>query len=370
VIASHTPNRTEELKIIQMVLRQPAHRLDQVSRFFNSDTVGGGVYLLHYIGDHPYYQSIRAPQPIYVGQSEFSLRARLGVHLRTLNEIWAWDQSLRAGDFLVKALHLQLPGWGLLVEKSLMSKFNPWWNRKGFLGFGNDGSRGPKQDKQHTLDPNLKRQKGGVADWDVIHRGRKKAEKFARPSEEQALIQAELAVRTAEGVDFLAKNGGTLDMFRVQRPFNRPRVRVAAAPAKSVDILELFEAKSLLAFAVARVRPAVLSWESGRLNPHTTISAATNCQLRVNSLGARHRPGVGPIPNRTSLGPNPTPRSRPSAPTTSVGGWTKPCGQNFWRAIGQTFGVLSSTTKRGTSASHAPHERFGRGPHLLAVHEN
>jgi hypothetical protein len=152
---------------IAEVLRQEPFRLCPIS------VDGGGVYVLYYAGDHALYRTIRSPDatvPIYVGSTQHMAR-RLATHCRTIDDAWNLDR----GDFLCRVLMLP-PTWELPVEAKLIERFNPWWNRPDFQGFGNNNSR---------------RVGGKASSWDVAHPGRAGALRLERTPEAVAAMAVE-----------------------------------------------------------------------------------------------------------------------------------------------------------------------------------
>ncbi len=148
-----------------------------------SDVRGAGVYAIYYLGDFPAYALISArnldgkfEQPIYVGKaipkggrkggiSTDSLAGRplsdrLSQHAASIEQA----SNLAIGDFAVR--HLIVDDiWIPLGENMLIETYKPVWNRA-LDGFGNK-------------DPGRRRATQYKSPWDVLHPGRRFAEKLA-----------------------------------------------------------------------------------------------------------------------------------------------------------------------------------------------
>lgn len=144
---------------------------------------GAGVYAIYYAGDFSPYASLSALNkdgqfvaPIYVGKAipkggrkggltadatkGKALSDRLGQHASSIDEA----VNLKLEHFFVR--HLVVDDvWIPLGENMLIDKFRPIWNRA-IDGFGNK-------------DPGKRRSKQFRSPWDVIHPGRKFADKLA-----------------------------------------------------------------------------------------------------------------------------------------------------------------------------------------------
>lgn len=160
--------------------------LDQEPRpMSKTDDLGGaGVYIIYYTGDFPLYGPIaeqnakgRFNQPIYIGKAipkggrkggftdddsamrGKALRDRIGQHYTSIEEA----KDLKVGDFTFRALvvdEIFIP----LGENMLIEQFRPVWNLV-IDGFGNK-------------DPGVRRKDQYRSAWDVLHPGRKFAEKL------------------------------------------------------------------------------------------------------------------------------------------------------------------------------------------------
>ncbi len=160
--------------------------LDQEPRpLVETDRLGGaGVYILYYRGASPLYppfalqdQGTQFEQPIYVGKAVpkggskggftqddsamrgTALRDRLGQHLASVSEA----TNLLAADFVFRALvvdEIFIP----LGENMLIERFKPVWNLV-ITGFGNK-------------DPGQRRKSQYRSAWDVLHPGRRFADKL------------------------------------------------------------------------------------------------------------------------------------------------------------------------------------------------
>lgn len=145
---------------------------------------GAGIYVIYYVGDFPAYAPIAAAnvgdafkRPIYVGKAipkggrkggiskdaaskGHALADRIRQHAASIDE----SSNLNLDDFLVR--HLVVDDiWIPLGENMLIETFRPVWNRA-IDGFGNK-------------DPGRRRATQYKSPWDVLHPGRKFAEKLA-----------------------------------------------------------------------------------------------------------------------------------------------------------------------------------------------
>ena len=160
------------------LLKQPATKL--------ANTIGikgAGVYVIYYIGDFSDYAPIsrdnqggNLTHPIYVGKAipkggrkgglstdaakSKALADRLGQHAQSIDEC----VNLSLDHFFER--HLVVDDiWIPLGENMLIETFKPVWNRV-IDGFGNK-------------DPGRRRATQYKSPWDVLHPGRKFAEKLA-----------------------------------------------------------------------------------------------------------------------------------------------------------------------------------------------
>jgi hypothetical protein len=161
--------------------------LEQAPRPMSSteDLGGAGVYIIYYTGNSPLYGPVakknangRFDQPIYIGKAipkggrkggftdddsamrGTALRDRIGHHHASIDEA----ANLKIGDFGFRALvvdEIFIP----LGENMLIEQFRPVWNLL-IDGFGNK-------------DPGKRRKDQYRSAWDVLHPGRKFAEKLA-----------------------------------------------------------------------------------------------------------------------------------------------------------------------------------------------
>ncbi len=172
-------------------------------RFFNGTPVyelppttkftGSGVYALYYTGDAPLYEEIAKLNrvaynlPIYVGKAvpsggrrgltvltddEGSLIGRLRQHSRSIKLAQHFPDAGSSGRPLLNLEHFAcrfmiIPGdeAGLIspIEAALIRNYVPLWNSV-LDGFGNH-------------DPGKGRYEGAKSPWDVLHPGRKWADK-------------------------------------------------------------------------------------------------------------------------------------------------------------------------------------------------
>lgn len=144
---------------------------------------GAGIYVIYYTGRFSAYESIasanrdeRWQAPIYVGKAipkggrkgglsmnasvGHALADRLGQHANSIQEA----ENIELMDFCAR--HLVVDDiWIPLGENMLIETFKPVWNRA-IDGFGNK-------------DPGRRRATQYRSPWDVLHPGRKFAEKLA-----------------------------------------------------------------------------------------------------------------------------------------------------------------------------------------------
>ncbi len=166
--------------IVRAILEQTARPMSK------TDELGGaGVYIIYYFGDFPFYRPVAREnangqfvRPIYIGKAipkggrkggfaddesamrGTALRDRLGQHHSSIEEA----NNLKVGDFRFRALvvdEIFIP----LGENMLIEQFQPVWNLV-IDGFGNK-------------DPGRRRKDQYRSAWDVLHPGRKFAEKLA-----------------------------------------------------------------------------------------------------------------------------------------------------------------------------------------------
>ncbi len=144
---------------------------------------GAGIYALYYIGSFAPYAPIKKAnmggkftQPIYIGKAiprggrkggvsadaskGTAMRDRLRQHLKSINEV----DNLEVKDFTVRYMMVD-DIWISLGENMLIEQFKPVWNSV-IDGFGNKDT-GVRRAAQHR------------SPWDVLHSGRKVAEKNA-----------------------------------------------------------------------------------------------------------------------------------------------------------------------------------------------
>lgn len=167
----------------QALLRQPVVPLSEIPAF-----IGAGIYALYYTGKFPAYEPLASANsggsfcaPIYVGRavpkgarkgSELNLspgrvlQLRLKQHARSILEA----KNLEIDDFQCRYLAVD-DIWIPLGESLMIARFTPIWNTL-IDGFGNH-------------DPGKGRHAGVRPRWDVLHPGRKWADK-CKPREESA----------------------------------------------------------------------------------------------------------------------------------------------------------------------------------------
>ena len=179
----------DELKqaLLEQVHSQDPFPLARVDQYKGTP----GVYILYYNGSFEAYQPIASnlDTPIYVGKTK-DLDNRLRSHCRTLDQVFNLDRS----DFHTRVI--PLPNlWTELVEKVLINAYQPWWNQPNFAGFGNDGSP---------------RASGKASRWEMLHPGRRRSLRKARPPDAQQMLQ-----QACDRAAFLGgQANGVLDLFR------------------------------------------------------------------------------------------------------------------------------------------------------------
>jgi Eco29kI restriction endonuclease len=159
------------------LLRAPAIALGTTD-----GVIGPGVYAIYYVGNFPPYRPISTAnangefnRPIYVGKAipkggrkggltkdaskGRALSERLRQHASGIDEAG----NLEIKDFFVRHLVVE-DIWIPLGENVLIETFKPLWNRA-IDGFGNK-------------DPGRRRSMQYTSPWDVLHPGRKFAEKL------------------------------------------------------------------------------------------------------------------------------------------------------------------------------------------------
>lgn len=173
----------------------PVYELPPPGRF-----AGCGVYALYYRGDYELYAGVARPnqdaciQPIYVGKAVppgwraarasatemGSLYGRLREHARGIQQ----TQNLDIGDFRCRFVILQETEADLIVpvEATLIRKHRPLWNSV-IDGFGNH-------------DPGKGRYNQARSEWDVLHPGRRWADRLtgAAPALEEVMAKVRAAL--------------------------------------------------------------------------------------------------------------------------------------------------------------------------------
>lgn len=164
--------------IAQAILKSPVRPLAETAHL-----AGAGVYVIYYTGKLAWYKPVSEKnkagqfgQPIYIGKAipkggrkggvsedaaakGTALRDRLGQHFSSVNEA----TNLNADDFHYQCLVVD-DIWIPLGENMLIEQYKPVWNRV-IDGFGNK-------------DPGNRRKDQYRSPWDVIHPGRKFADKL------------------------------------------------------------------------------------------------------------------------------------------------------------------------------------------------
>ncbi len=174
------------LDIIRFFNGTPVHLLPPPEGF-----TGAGVYALYYTGDSPYYTHLHNTnrvgfvQPIYVGKAvpkgwrkaraktpSNELYSRLGDHYDSIDQATNLDVKDFSCRFMIFE-HTTVDMIGM-VEAALIRQFNPIWNSC-IDGFGNH-------------DPGSGRYEQAKSDWDVLHPGRKWANRLKGKSSTQEEI--------------------------------------------------------------------------------------------------------------------------------------------------------------------------------------
>jgi Eco29kI restriction endonuclease len=187
MIAKHPFNREEH------IFRSPEleNLLKDAIRFFNGTPVynlpppknfiGSGIYAIYYTGSFELYSPlaavnrIRYELPIYVGKAipsgsrrgqsgkeGSSLYKRLGEHAKSIQAV----ENLDLADFHCRFVIIPHEEDALIppIESAIIKQYNPLWNTC-VDGFGNHDPGGGRYDQARSQ-------------WDVIHPGRRWAEKL------------------------------------------------------------------------------------------------------------------------------------------------------------------------------------------------
>lgn len=184
--------------VAEAMLATPCLPLGNLGKFN-----GAGIYAIYYCGDFPAYGPISARNqdgkftaPIYVGKAvpegarqgllvssldlSVSLQNRLNDHRKSIQAVEAYAKTtgidnLKIEDFFCRYLIVD-DIWIPLGESLLISRFAPLWNQ--FLdGFGNHA-------------PGKGRYEGAKPRWDMVHPGRKWADKHpARQESVQEILR-------------------------------------------------------------------------------------------------------------------------------------------------------------------------------------
>ncbi len=168
----------------------PVEALPPEDRF-----LGGGIYALYYAGRFPGYREVyekKTDLPIYVGKAVLpgwrqgrgsdgkvsaALYSRLREHSRSID----LAENLELEDFSCRFMILRDREADLIstVEATLTRLYNPLWNSH-LDGFGNH-------------DPGKGRYQQAKSEWDVLHPGRKWAEKLTGIPPELAKIEEKIS---------------------------------------------------------------------------------------------------------------------------------------------------------------------------------
>lgn len=181
----------------------PVHTLPPPEKFH-----GTGVYAIYYIGKFPQYKNLYEKNrtsfdlPIYIGKAvpagwrqartissedktTFELHTRLKEHSRSIS----LASNLKDGDFRCRFMILENYASSMIgtVEAALIRLYTPLWNSS-IDGFGNH-------------DPGKGRYNQAKSDWDVLHPGRKWADKC------QGLHSTDLKVKESIATYFTSFKG-------------------------------------------------------------------------------------------------------------------------------------------------------------------
>nr|VFK62840.1 MAG: Eco29kI restriction endonuclease [Candidatus Kentron sp. TC] len=177
--------------VAEAMLRQPVQSLSL------SPFIGAGIYAIYYTGNFPLYAEIadknrneRFQWPIYVGKAVpagarkggFGLGADPGrvLHKRLAEHASSIEQArnIEVDDFQCRLLVVD-DIWIPLAESLLVAMYLPLWNRK-IDGFGNH-------------DPGRGRYNQRKSSWDVVHPGRRWANRLQSPSRNENEIEEDAA---------------------------------------------------------------------------------------------------------------------------------------------------------------------------------
>lgn len=158
--------------------RQDPVKLSDVSR-----DPRPGAYLISHDGDNPMYADIRGlDKYLYGGSSLHDFGGRTRKHWRSLVDVHDFNpQDLNPDDFWVRGLAMPREHVRA-VEDLLVRTYMIRWNQPEFNGFGNNNST---------------RVGSRASNWDIIHPGRPFALGLKRPSEAQAKLQRQMAIKMA-----------------------------------------------------------------------------------------------------------------------------------------------------------------------------
>jgi len=175
------------ISIADAVFRQDAHPLKDLQAFN-----GAGVYAIYYNGDFPLYDAITQRnrdafvQPIYVGKAVpsgarkggFDLDGMAGEYL--FKRLGDHKKSIESAEILtIDYFHCRFllldDIWIHLGESLLIEKTRPLWNIV-LDGFGNHDSGGGRYNQQRSA-------------WDIMHPGRKWAEKLKEGKEKEEIAK-------------------------------------------------------------------------------------------------------------------------------------------------------------------------------------
>lgn len=175
--------------VAEAVLKAEPHKLPLTEPF-----EGAGIYALYYIGEFRLYEPMATRNlsgqheiPIYVGKAvpPGSRKGGYGLGIQTGSVLWKrinehsksieQCENLNLSDFFCR--HLIVDDiWIPLGESLLIEKFNPLWN-KVVDGFGNHDPGSGRYNQQKSL-------------WDVLHPGRRWADKLQQNTVSITQIQA------------------------------------------------------------------------------------------------------------------------------------------------------------------------------------
>lgn len=191
--------------VADALLQQPKAPLRELKSFD-----GVGIYAIYYIGTFEAYRLLtdittasEVDIPIYVGKADREGKRKGMVQSNAKSSKKLWKRLNEHAESINASVNLNLEDfwcrylvvddiWVSLGESLLIARFAPLWNQL-VEGFGNH-------------DPGSGRHEGARSRWDVLHPGRKWAEKLKpRPeSPEQIINDINIHLRSSAVIQKLA----------------------------------------------------------------------------------------------------------------------------------------------------------------------